>query len=126
MARSFISNSSLFAPFFSTTKFLKKVNGGGFSGAFLAIKGKKIAFSSSNSKICWVNISVKEKCDAYTSFDHVGGWNHYPSLIKRKQELSKLLVASQELNISKLKTTPEGLQEYWIQWKNRDTQSDCK
>jgi hypothetical protein len=31
-----------------------------------------------------------------------------------------------ELNISELKTTPEGLQEYWIQWKNKETQSVCK
>jgi len=31
-----------------------------------------------------------------------------------------------ELNISDLKTTREGLQEYWIQWKNKKTQSDCK
>ena len=31
-----------------------------------------------------------------------------------------------ELYISDLKTTPEGLQEHWIQWKNKITQSMCK
>ena len=71
-------------------------------------------------------IAVQEKCEAYTSFDHVGGWNHEPALMKRKQELSKLLIDGHELNISELKTTPEGLQEYWIQWKNNKTQFDCK
>jgi len=71
-------------------------------------------------------ISVEEKCDAYTSFDHVGGWNHAPALSKRKKELSKLLMEGHELNISELKLTPEGLQEHWIQWKNKTTQFDCK
>ncbi len=71
-------------------------------------------------------VSVTQKCKAYTSFDHVGGWNHSPALEKRKQELSKLLIEGQELLISDLKITPEGLQEYWIQWKNKITQSDCK
>lgn len=71
-------------------------------------------------------ITVMKKCDAYTSFDHVGGWNHKPALLKRKRELNKLLIENHELNISDLKATPEGLQEYWIQWKNKKTQSDCK
>ncbi|MBJ6367508.1 hypothetical protein [Snuella sedimenti] len=71
-------------------------------------------------------IAVKERCDAYTSFDHVGGWNHIPSLSKRKAELSKALMKGQSLDISDLKITPEGLQEYWIQWKNKIVQSDCK
>lgn len=70
--------------------------------------------------------SVNEKCQAFTSFDHVGGWNHKPSLSSRKAELSKVLMEGQELNISELKTTPEGLQEYWIQWKNKVKQADCK
>ncbi|GAA3643490.1 hypothetical protein [Flavivirga jejuensis] len=70
-------------------------------------------------------ISVKETCDAYTSFDHVGGWNHKPALSRRKAELSKVLMEGESLDISDLKTTPEGLQEYWIQWKNKMTQSNC-
>lgn len=71
-------------------------------------------------------IQVKEKCDAYTSFDHVGGWNHKPALAARKAQLSKALMVGEELDISRLKSTPEGLQEYWIQWKNKETQAGCK
>lgn len=71
-------------------------------------------------------IAVKEKCDSYTSFDHVGGWNHSPALSSRKKQLSKALIKGEQLDISDLKTTPEGLQEYWIQWKNKTTQSMCK
>ncbi|MFY0598139.1 MAG: hypothetical protein JXR03_00610 [Cyclobacteriaceae bacterium] len=69
---------------------------------------------------------VKTKCEAYTSFDHVGGWNHKPALEARKKQLKNALIANQELDISDLKTTPEGLQEHWIQWKNKVTQSMCK
>lgn len=71
-------------------------------------------------------IRISEKCDAYTSFDHVGGWNHSPALKARKQQLQKVLMEGEQLNISDLKTTPEGLQEYWIQWKNKVTQERCK
>ena len=69
---------------------------------------------------------VDTQCDAYTSFDHVGGWNHRPALEARKRQLKKVLMPNHELYISDLKKTPEGLQEYWIQWKNRITQSMCK
>lgn len=69
---------------------------------------------------------VKNKCDAYTSFDHVGGWDHAPALESRKKQLKVALLKGEELNISELKTTPEGLQEYWIQWKNKIVQEDCK
>lgn len=69
---------------------------------------------------------VDTKCEAYTSFDHVGGWNHAPALEARKKQLNNALMNNQELYISELKTTPEGLQEYWIQWKNKVTQSMCK
>ncbi len=69
---------------------------------------------------------VEEKCDAYTSFDHVGGWNHKPALIRRKEELKDVLMKGQTLDISELKSTPEGLQEYWIQWRNKINQSDCR
>ena len=69
---------------------------------------------------------VDRKCEAYTSFDHVGGWNHSPALKARKQQLKNVVIDNQELDISCLKTTTEGLQEYWIQWKNKVTQSMCK
>ncbi len=71
-------------------------------------------------------IVVNEKCDAYTSFDHVGGWNHSPALSQRQQQLSGVTMEGHELNFSDLKTTTEGLQEYWIQWKNKKLQFDCK
>lgn len=70
--------------------------------------------------------SVKAKCDAYTSFDHVGGWNHTPELQKRKQQLRKALLDGEQLDISNLKTTKEGLQEYWIQWKHKSYQIACE
>ncbi|WP_324024807.1 hypothetical protein QSV08_16470 [Maribacter sp. BPC-D8] len=70
-------------------------------------------------------VTVVTKCYAYTSFDHVGGWNHEPSLSRRKKELSPLLMPGESLDISNLKTTNEGLQEYWIQWKNKTTQHNC-
>jgi hypothetical protein len=70
-------------------------------------------------------IKVTNPCDAYTSFDHVGGWGHTPELDRRKSELSKLLLPNDEFNISDLIKTPEGLQEYWIQWRNKDLQSSC-
>tara|TARA_R110002020_G_scaffold54229_17_gene151415 strand:- start:553 stop:1119 length:567 start_codon:yes stop_codon:yes gene_type:complete len=69
--------------------------------------------------------TVAEACQAYTSFDHVGGWNHAPALQARKNQLSKVLLEGEHLDISELMTTPEGLQEYWIQWKNKDIQLDC-
>jgi hypothetical protein len=68
---------------------------------------------------------VKEKCEAYTSFDHVGGWNHAPALSGRKTQLKSILLKGETLNISNLIRTNEGLQEYWIQWKNKEIQSDC-
>ena len=70
--------------------------------------------------------SVNSKCEAYTSFDHAGGWNHKPALERRKNELKNVTLKGHQLNISNLKKTPEGLQEYWIQWKNLKIQSDCK
>lgn len=69
---------------------------------------------------------VDTKCEAYTSFDHVGGWNHSPALTARKKQLSNALMSNHQLDISELKTTPEGLQEYWIQWKNKATQAMCE
>lgn len=69
---------------------------------------------------------VDSECEAYTSFDHVGGWNHTPALEARKQQLQKALMPNHQLDISELKTTPEGLQEHWIQWRNKVVQGMCK
>lgn len=71
-------------------------------------------------------IQVESKCDAYTSFDHVGGWNHAPALLQRKKHLQKALLPGHRLDISDLKKTPEGLQENWIQWKNKQVQKECR
>ena len=70
-------------------------------------------------------VKVVDKCQAYTSFDHSGGWNHTPELSKRKSDLNTLLLKGEKLDISDLKTTKEGLQEYWIQWKNKELQGEC-
>lgn len=69
---------------------------------------------------------VEAKCDAFTSFDHVGGWNHKPALMARQNQLKKALLPGKKLNISSLKTTAEGLQEHWIQWQNKIVQVDCQ
>lgn len=71
-------------------------------------------------------VAVKNACDSYTSFDHCGGWNHAPALERRKKELDHVTMTGHYLNISNLKTTTEGLQEYWIQWKNKVTQASCE
>ncbi len=74
-------------------------------------------------------IRVKDSCDAMTAFDHSGGWQHVPELTNRKNELvcsSKNIVLNNKLTISSLQSTPEGLQEYWIQWQHAAFQKTCK
>ena len=74
-------------------------------------------------------IRVKNKCEATTGFDHSGGWSHLPDLEGRKEDLlngKTNIVLNKALDISPLKTTPEGLQEYWIQWKHNDYQKKCE
>jgi len=72
-------------------------------------------------------VRVNDKCDAYTSFDHRGGWGHGEG--KKKQdvirELGSLPVKGTDLDISDVKKTDEGLVEYWVQWKNPQYQSEC-
>lgn len=68
---------------------------------------------------------VQDQCEAFTSFDHSGGWDHEPALSGRKVQLRGALLANDTLNISELIQTKEGLQEYWIQWRNKELQSDC-
>ncbi|WP_124979164.1 hypothetical protein [Nonlabens xiamenensis] len=70
-------------------------------------------------------VAVPTACDAFTSFDHVGGWNHTPALNQRKQQLNDVTLPGEQLYVSKLKRTPEGLQEYWIQWRNSQVQNKC-
>ena len=70
-------------------------------------------------------VRVQESCDAFTSFDHVGGWNHSPELEKRKLQLKKALLKGDHLDIGPLNKTKEGLEEYWIQWRNKEKQKEC-
>ena len=95
-----------------------------FSRIFMSTEG--MGSGNVTYKLTIPFMSVTEKCDAFTSFDHVGGWNHSPALSSRKKQLSKALLPGETLVISDLKTTPEGLQEYWIQWKNKEIQEECK
>jgi hypothetical protein len=78
-------------------------------------------------------VKVTDKCEAYTSFDHVGGWGHTPELETRKTELKSLLIPGETFDVSEEKSTnpnssnfPNGsLNEYWIQWKEKTRQSNC-
>ena len=65
-------------------------------------------------------INVEMACDATTSFDHRGGWDHK---IERNSVL-KTFGKMKGLEIIEL-STKEGLQEFWIQWRNSSKQSYC-
>ena len=68
-------------------------------------------------------VRVDKKRQAMTGFDHSGGWGHTPDLKKRKRDLLKgRIVKNRKLYVSPLYKTPEGLEEYWIQWKHTDLQ----
>ena len=85
--------------------------------------------------------SVNNKCDARTGFAHVGGWGHPGAGVnKRKDELfndstkdstgksvrtNPVVGTINDMESSKKTSTPEGLIEYWIQWKHSSLQSDC-
>ena len=73
-------------------------------------------------------INVTNKCEAYTSFDHRGGWGHGGSDKKQDiiNELGDQPVDGTSLDISKEYKTTEGLVEYWVQWKNKSYQMECK
>jgi hypothetical protein len=66
---------------------------------------------------------VDHAYEAMTGFDHSGGWGHPPEIEKRKYQLlhtKRKIIKNNKLYVSALKSTPEGLQEYWIQWKHAD------
>ena len=85
--------------------------------------------------------SVNNKCEARTGFAHVGGWGHPGAGVnKRKDELfndstkdstgkylrtNPVVGTINDMESSKKTSTPEGLIEYWIQWKHSSLQSDC-
>ena len=115
------------------------------AGTYVKVDMEKIKMSAtsvhnnenSNPTVVTITIpfvKVTDKCEAYTSFDHVGGWGHTPELDKRKTELKKLLIPGETFDVSEEKNTnpnspdfPDGsLNEYWIQWKEKTRQSNCK
>ena len=81
--------------------------------------------------------SVSDKCDARTGFGHVGGWRHPSAGVDvRKNELfndttkngvrtNPVVGTINDMESSKKTSTPEGLIEYWIQWKHSSLQSEC-
>jgi hypothetical protein len=70
-----------------------------------------------------IPIVKTSKKKAMTGFDHSGGWGHTPDLRQRKKDLLKgSIVKWKKLNISSLYKTPEGLEEYWIQWQHTSLQ----
>lgn len=66
-------------------------------------------------------VKVNTACDAFTAFDHRGGWGH---------QIKKESVVTHFKNQDNLKmielTTSEGLQEFWIQWRHKTKQAHCK
>lgn len=66
-------------------------------------------------------IKVSDPCDAYTAFDHRGGWGHK---IKKAHVLN-IFKNKDNLDIIEL-NTPEGLQEFWVQWRHEAKQSNCR
>jgi len=101
---------------------MKKYSKVDFQNITMTTEGMGTGFVKYELKIPFIR--VKSKCESYTSFDHVGGWNHKPELENRKKQLKNVLLNGDKLAISQLKTTKEGLQEYWIQWRNKDKQKE--
>lgn len=60
-------------------------------------------------------VSVKTPCDAFTAFDHRGGWGHQI----KKESVLEHFKHQDNLKIIEL-NTPEGLQEFWIQWRHQN------
>lgn len=98
-------------------------------------------YSNDSSKVDYLIwcplIRVKTKCEARTGFTHSGGWGRSetqdlkPELERRKKTLlGQGNVIGGVLEISKEhKSSPTGksyLREYWINYKHKDYQSECK
>lgn len=104
------------------------------NGNFIKVDLKRIEMSTKGMddgdayveyKIKIPFVRAKNAKDAMTGFDHSGGWGHTPDLQTRKDELlsgSRKIVKNNKLFISPLYKTPEGLEEYWIQWRHTDYQ----
>jgi len=99
-----------------------KVN---FKGIEMSTKGMGSGNVEFQLKIPFERVS--NECNAYTSFDHRGGWGHGEGykLKDLKTELGNAPTKGTRLDISDVKKTPEGLVEYFAQWKNPNYQSHC-
>ena len=64
---------------------------------------------------------VDKPCDAYTAFDHRGGWNH----IIKESGVRKEFANKKEVQLIE-KKTKEGLQEFWLQFKHEKHQAHCE
>lgn len=90
------------------------------------IKMKTVGMNDDDNYVEYSVYIPFQKCSraqAMTSFDHCGGWGHVPEILKRKMDLlnsPNKIVWRRKLYVSRLYKTPEGLQEYWIQWKHKD------
>jgi hypothetical protein len=69
------------------------------------------------------------KCKAFTGIEHCGSWNDQPMIIldERMTELTTNLKSKYSVGKMEQKfiRTPEGLVEYWIQFKHKDYQKTC-
>ncbi|MDC3337327.1 hypothetical protein OAW23_05615 [Flavobacteriales bacterium] len=66
-------------------------------------------------------IRTDDSCAAYTAFDHRGGWGHR----LKKEHVLNIFKSKSKLEWIEL-NTPEGLQEYWLQWKHQSKQAHCQ
>lgn len=66
-------------------------------------------------------VTVSDSCEAFTAFDHRGGWSHKIT----KSSVLETFKNKDNVTLSEL-NTPEGLQEFWIQWRHEKWQPNCK
>jgi hypothetical protein len=65
-------------------------------------------------------VKVADSCQAFTAFDHRGGWGHTPKIATIIDHFSN--AKGLEYQFAE---TPEGLTEYWLQWKLTRYQAGC-
>ena len=66
-------------------------------------------------------VNTADSCAAFTAFDHRGGWGHK----LKKQRVLEVFKSKNKIEFVEL-NTPEGLQEFWIQWRHESKQALCK
>ncbi len=65
-------------------------------------------------------VQVSDSCKAFTAFDHRGGWGHKITL----SSVEHIFKEKNNLAIKEI-STPEGLQEFWVQWRHERWQPLC-